>query len=404
MAKGAEANVLAELTMDKQYQIKPNFSAIAEKYGMDRHTVKKYWEQGGKIDRERSPKTSKYAPYRKEIDDVMGKPGVTVRSAWEFLKDVHPGISGAYFGFRDYVRSIGWLPRGKQQPHPRFETELGEQLQVDWKEDVRIRLKDGTEVERQIFSATLGASRFHVFVPSSGKGTDDFVRCLIESLRRIGGVPRHILTDNMAAVVACRGGTKKKLPRIVQLERDLGCPIILCRARSPQTKGKVESSNRFLDRLAAYDGALEGEAEVDAKIALVERESDAEVNRTTGVPPAAAFRMEKERLLPLPSRVMLESYVEESYSTRVDSTMLARCRGGMYSVPARMIGKTVVAVPTGGMVYIFREGELVAEHRESQARVNYRPEDYREGLAAAGVPEDKIDEMSRKSLERMGSL
>jgi hypothetical protein len=56
------------------------------------------------------------------------------------------------------------------------------------------------------------------------------------------------------------------------------------------------------------------------------------------------------------------------------------------------------------MVYIFREGELVAEHRESQARVNYRPEDYKEGLAAAGVPEDKIDEMSRKSLERMGSL
>jgi transposase len=130
MAKGAEANVLAELTMDKQYQIKPNFSAIAEKRGMDRHTVKKYWEQGGKIDRERSPKTSKYAPYRKEIDDVMGKPGVTVRSAWEFLKDVHPGIGGAYFGFRDYVRSIGWLPRGKQQPHPRFETELGERLQV----------------------------------------------------------------------------------------------------------------------------------------------------------------------------------------------------------------------------------------------------------------------------------
>jgi hypothetical protein len=69
-----------------------------------------------------------------------------------------------------------------------------------------------------------------------------------------------------------------------------------------------------------------------------------------------------------------------------------------------MIGRTVVAVPTGGMVYIFREGELVAEHRESQARVNYRPEDCKEGLAAAGVPEDKIDEMSRKSLERMGSL
>jgi transposase len=62
-------------------------------------------------------------------------------------------------------------------------------------------------------------------------------------------MPREVLTDNMAAIVTVSGGARRKHPRILQFGRDFGLRIRLCRARSPQTKGKVESSNRFLDRL-----------------------------------------------------------------------------------------------------------------------------------------------------------
>lgn len=37
------------------YHIKPNFSALARMYGIDRHTIKKYWDQEMKQNNEKLP-------------------------------------------------------------------------------------------------------------------------------------------------------------------------------------------------------------------------------------------------------------------------------------------------------------------------------------------------------------
>ena len=39
-----ERNLTGELNMYKEAGIKPNFSDIARRYGLDRHTVASYWE------------------------------------------------------------------------------------------------------------------------------------------------------------------------------------------------------------------------------------------------------------------------------------------------------------------------------------------------------------------------
>lgn len=33
----------------KQLNIKPNYSDLSRRYGLDRHTIKKYYSEGGKI-------------------------------------------------------------------------------------------------------------------------------------------------------------------------------------------------------------------------------------------------------------------------------------------------------------------------------------------------------------------
>ena len=38
---------MAELNADRECGIRPNFSEVARRYGMDRHTVSKYWNGGG---------------------------------------------------------------------------------------------------------------------------------------------------------------------------------------------------------------------------------------------------------------------------------------------------------------------------------------------------------------------
>ncbi len=39
-----ETNLIGELKIMKELNIKPNMSAIAREYGCDRHTIKKYYE------------------------------------------------------------------------------------------------------------------------------------------------------------------------------------------------------------------------------------------------------------------------------------------------------------------------------------------------------------------------
>ena len=399
---------LTELAMYKEYGLKPNFSELSRKTGLDRHTLRKYWREGGKIDKKRERKRSKYDGLAGVISERMASTPASIRGIWFYLKSEYPSETEAltYRGLVSYVRANGLLRDAlRAEAHPRFETAPGEQLQVDWKESIKTRTAAGETLVYNVFSATLSYSRMHYFVISEGKGTVDFMRCLIEVLRRIGGLPGSILTDNMPAVVSCTGGGKRKLPQIRQLESDLGCKVVLCRVRTPQTKGKVESSNRFVNWLGAFDGKVSCLADVARKLAALERECSSAPNREIGVPPLALLGRERESLRRLPSRVVLETYAAERYVTqKVPQTMLVRCRSKEYSVPRSMIGKRAVAIPSEGRVYVFDSaGELVAEHSEGASRINYSREHYLEGLSDKAFGDD-LEEMAVKSLERLGAL
>ena len=401
--KQEKAKALMELNMCKEFDIKPNFSAIAKKYDLDRHTVKKYYEQGCVSSSKRKRK-SRYDAFKETIDELLSNSECSLIAAHQYLVHNVEGFPDNYWSFHSYVKNHGYVPKNKRVPHPRYETAIGQQLQFDWKEDITIHTKDGTPITKQVFSATLGYSRYHLFIVSPGKGTYDLIRCLIDALKRLGGMPREFLTDNMSAIVSCRGTSKTKLPGIVQLERDLGAKIRLCRVRTPETKGKVESSNRFVNRISAYDGRIESDSDFDAAIMEIERDSNMKTNESTGVPPIRLFAKERELLMPLPSGVVLESYIRESYATKVDSTMLARCRGCWYSVPVSCIGKTVRSYPIDDNVIIYCRGEVVATHKIADSKFNYDEKHYKEALSYKDLGDGEIEAIAAKNLAQMGGI
>ena len=45
-----ERNIMGELDMYRQLGLKSNFSEIGRRYGLDRHTVARYWNEGGDVD------------------------------------------------------------------------------------------------------------------------------------------------------------------------------------------------------------------------------------------------------------------------------------------------------------------------------------------------------------------
>ena len=412
-----ERNIMGELDMYRQAGTRPNFSAVARKYGLDRHTVSKYWRSGGQVEDARRARPSGFDQVRDVIETKAQLPGTTVKGIHEYLLDRHADKNLP--GYRDLVHYMGrrgiacGVPDGGPEPHPRYETAPGRQMQFDWKEDVTMHDRRGRAYRFSVFSATLGASRLHRFRYVRTRTTDDLLRCLLSVAVANGGWTQEALTDNMSAlVVTGPGGRRSRVERAWRFADDAGFSIRLCAPRSPETKGKDESANRFLSRLMAYEGDFEDEAELVAIIARVEARSNAEPNATTGVPPMVLFmRDEKEALLPLGNVRLLEERVGDVSHQVVPPTMLVRAAGREWSVPRRCIGRRAkLLLMPGGQLVVSVDGEVVATHDTTAPAgpINYSEAHYAEALAAKAAFADRdIAEAARENLamlDRLGSI
>jgi transposase len=400
-------NLLGELTYLKMMNLKPNYSDLARKYKVDRHTIAKYYRNGGKIIKQRTFKKSCYDDYKEEIIELLSKPGVTKMAAFQFLCDKYEKFHKNYNTFKSFTLSRGIkTTKTKIEPHVRFETNPGEQLQVDWKESLKMTSSQGEVFEFHIYTATLGYSRLHIFNYSKTKTTEDFIRCTIETFKKIGGLPKHILTDNMSAVVSIKNGTKEKNYKIKQFEKDMGIKIKLCKARSPETKGKDESSNRFISWLLPYDGKFKDEAELISIINKVNNQVNQQINRTTNMPPLSLYAKEKEYLNPIPNNLLLESYIEGVITQVVPPTLLVSFQGSGYSVPCKYINKRVKLLPIDNKLYIYYNDLLLTVHTLSSNKFNYKNEHYTDALKTMITSKDdkSIEVMASNNLKMFDNL
>lgn len=404
-----ERNLMGEPNTYRSLGTKPNFSELGRRYGLNRHTVAKYWKEGGDLEDGRSRRESGFDALAGLIVRKAAMPGATKRAVHEYPVDRCGDVPG-YNAFTYYCRKRGvaFGAARDAEPHPRFETPPGRQPQFDWKEGLRMVSRHGEVFEFNVYTATLGWSRLHKFVYSPGKTVDHLIACWMETIKALGGVPDEWLGDNMPALVTCSGGSRKKNGRAMEFAREAGFRLVLRRPRTPQTKGKDESANRFLARLAPYDGDFEDEADLIAIIARIEARANSEPNETTGVPPAALLMREKEHLGPVGNMALLEGMVGKVTEQVVPATMLVRAAGREWSVPRDCIGKRarVTAMP-GGQVRVTVAGRLVAVHDSATAagRINYTEERYMQAISGkAAFADADIREAARSNLELLGSL
>lgn len=402
-----ERNIIGDLLILKQMNLKPNFSELSRIYDIDRHTVAKYWYNGGIKIMERKPRKSILDQYVEDIQALFRKPGVSKRAAFEYLLDKYGAENiGTYNNFRYYTWKRDLKPQRTVKPHVRFETRPAQQLQVDWKENLKMTTVHGEVIEFNLMTSTLGYSREHVFIYTKGKTTEDFLRCIIDTLHRLGGAPEHILTDNMTAIVSITNGTKRKHEKIRAFENDTGIKIKLCKARSPQTKGKDESANRFVSWLNAYDGEIENEEELIRLIEKINMKVNNTINQTTNMPPHVLFKKEKEYLKPLPNKVLLDSYVDHVITQTVPPTLLVTYKGSGYSVPIKFINKRIKMIPIENKLYMYFNTELIAVHQINRNKFNYQHDHYREALHMSiqnkEVDIDAVAKENLKLMERIG--
>lgn len=392
-------NFKGTITILNTYEIKPNYSALGKAYGMDRRTAKKKYE--GIENQKRGRKEgSKLDKHKELIKDKLSIPGANKQAVYKYITMNIDKDIGSYSNFNKYVnKNKDILIEGDKEAHVRYETECGKQLQFDWKGPLKLTNKYGEVYEFYVFSSTLCASRLHKFVYSEFMTLESVERCLIETFKYINGIPEECLTDNMSSIVNYSENEFTK--EFKEFSKDMGFKPKKCKVRKPETKGKDESCNRFVNWIRPYNQEFETEEDLIKIFERITNEVNKQVNQTTNMPPIELYVKEKEYLQPLPNEQIIEKYLDTYIPAKVPNTLLVYYKGAQYSVPAKFIGKTVKLNVIGNKLYIYYNKDLIATHEINEKKFNYATEHYKEALAnnMPNKTETQIEAIAKKNLE-----
>ncbi len=395
-------NIQGELLLMKSLGIKPNFAALAREYGMNWRTVKKYYEGYEGKPKTRN-KTSRLDQYRVQIKDKLTIKRITVRGVYEFMVDTY-GIEviGTYSNFLAFVKRNKLLPKNNSAAHPRYETPIGKQGQVDWKEDIPLISKQGQKFTINVLHLALGHSKYSHLDISIQKRTDDVYRCLINSFIAMGGIPDELLFDNMSTVANISGRKKEITKGMAIFSKDFGFRVRLCGTRKPETKGTVEAKNKVIDWIRAYNGEFDTLEDLIKIIEDINLKMNIKINEETGMSPTALFYKEKEYLNPLPPASVIDSYLSPN-KYKVSNEALIRYGNSKYSVSSKLIGEEVTVDVLSNKLYIYYNGKLVTNHAINKNPVNYHKEHYT-AIMEGKVKETDIESVVSQNLQLMDKL
>ena len=386
-----------EITIMKTMEIKPNFSALAKEYNMDYRTVKRYYEgYDGKPAHHN--KKSKLVELDSIIEEKMNLKGAKVSALYFFLQEEY-NYKGSYSNLTYYIRKTHKRKKQKSQGTPRFETDIGEQIQFDWVEEITLVSKYGEIFKFNVFSAELSYSRMHYFCYSLTKTKEDVIRCLINTFKFFGGVSKELLTDNMSSIV--NNSKNSFCEEFKAFLKDFNIDGKRCKIRSPNTKGKVEVRNKFIKWLVPFNNSFETEEKLIKIIEKINIRVNTKINSTTNAKPIMLYQKEKEYLSPLPSNQIISNYLNLNIPVKVSNASLIYYKGSQYSVSPKYINKTLKIKVDNNKLYIYDNTKLIQVHNLTNKTINYNDSDYK-ALLTNSMPykdEKDINEMAKKNLE-----
>lgn len=207
------------------------------------------------------------------------------------------GYQGGMSQLRAFMRTLRPVPAA--DPVVRFETAMGEQLQVDW-----VEFRKGS-APLHAFCATLGFSRASYVEFVSNMKVETLIGCHERAFAFFGGVTKRVLYDNMKTVVLERDaygdGQHRFHAGFLDYAKHSGFVIKLCQPYRAKTKGKVERFNGYLRRsfyVPLASRLAQSGQKLDVVTANVEvahwlaEVANARVHGTTKEPPAEALKRE----------------------------------------------------------------------------------------------------------------
>ncbi len=264
--------------------------------------------------------------------------------------------------------------QSKKKAIIRFETEPGQQAQVDWKERKKMINRFNGVFEFNIFLIVLGFSREKYIEIIEDKTQPTLFKCLINSFQSFGGVPHELLFDNMKTVVDSHNTFINKVnfnTKFKQFTKDFNFKPLACQPYRPQTKGKVEALAKLTNRLDAYNGEFETFEELQAIAKKVMKELNEEISQATMQTPISLLEKERKYLSPIASERVISHYTSPLNNYKVGKDSMISYKGKRYSVNPDLIDKTVnVFISKDNDLEIYFDSQLICKHRISDKVFN----------------------------------
>ena len=347
-------------------------SAIAGELHLDRKTVRKHLLEAPQPYKRENPAPCKIDPHRPFLRERWEAGVHNARKLLDELRD--RGYTGGYSQLKLAV--LPWREEGRERAFVRFETGPGEQSQMDWG---HFGNWDGRRLYG--FALTLCYSRMRYIEFTQSQDIHHLLACMVHAFRYFGGVTESVLTDRMKTVLIDQtGGELHFNQKFLQFAAYYGFVPRVCRPYRPETKGKIESTVRFVKQNFWPGVSFSSLADLNQQArAWMEKVNHQSHSTTREVPYG---RLPHEQLLLLDEQPDYDtSYMEDR---RVAKDCMLSYRGNRYSVPFRFAGKTVlVREPVaGGRIEIYSDIHVIAEHRLATGRgVMVSDPTHYEGLA-----------------------
>lgn len=337
-----------------------SISEIARRLQIDRKTVKKYAGRHAFPETARK-KGSVLDPYKeyvkKRVEDFN-------LSAIRILEEIQKmGYPGQLTILRDYIREI----KHEQIYHAvkMFETNPGQQAQVDWAYFGTIETEEGPK-KVYGFTMVLGYSRMRYVEFTTSMELATFISCHINAFKYFKGVPHECLYDNMKQVVLIRRRTTEESdlnPQFIDFAGYYGIKPRLCRIRKPRTKGKVERAIQYVQDNFFLGLEFTDLDDLNAKARAWMQKVNSKPHSTTKEPPFERLKKEEHFLMKIDERKP-DYKISDVLYRKARNNCLVSVRGSDYSVHPRYANKDVEVRVDEDFVKIFYRGQEIVCHKK----------------------------------------
>jgi transposase len=335
--------------------------------GCDPKTVQRYValrDAGGGDAFTPAPRPKLIDAFLPKVEELVDNSRGKIRADKVHERLVAMGFAGTERTTRRAVRAVKDAYRlGRRRSYRPWVPEPALWLQFDWGEGPRVGGR-----RTQLFCAWLAWSRFRVVIPTWDQTLGTLIGCLDATLRRVGGAPAYLLSDNAKTVtVEHVAGVAVRHPTMVAAGRHYGATVHSCEPFDPESKGGVEATVRIAKAdLVPTEANLRGQYASFAELVAACLEwcdhINARPHRETGVAPIERLAVERGLLHALPPDPHVAALGEERL---VNDDQTVRYGSVRYSTPpghvdtrvwCRVVGEelAIVAMTGTGLTEIAR--------------------------------------------------